>query len=255
MLQTHVHISYVRTFKSVARDIHASSTTAISLDLAGRKLFSLSLEELCKPKLRAMTSLLPKNDEINPQLGWPSPALFPAKALNTASDNVLTSVETASQALIYGANCGYAPLRKHVAEWLASSYHSSKSAINESRICICAGASQTLANVLLRFTDPSYTRNVWMVEPTYFLAYPIFEDCGFVGRLRGVPEDDEGIDIGFLRDSLAEVDKSREATNGLDVPRTKTPEAGYKKIFKHIYCVPTFSNPSGKTMSLRRRTS
>ena len=201
-------------------------------------------------------ALLPKGDEINLQLGWPSPALFPAQALDTASTQILTEdASTAALALIYGPNRGYVPLRQHVADWLGRTYHAVPSnGVSESRVCIAGGASQTLSNILLRFTDPSYTRNVWTVEPTYFLACPIFEDCGFVGRLRGVPEDDEGIDIGFLRERLAEVEKSCEGMNGYDVPRTKTAEAGYPKVYKHvIYCVPTFSNPSGKTMSLRRR--
>ena len=41
-----------------------------------------------------------------------------------------------------------------------------------------------------------------MVSPTYFLACRIFEDSGFHGRLRSVPEDDEGIDITFLKEEL-----------------------------------------------------
>lgn len=202
-----------------------------------------------------MTSLLPTGDNINLQLGWPSPALFPASDLNTASDKVLTDIETTSQALIYGPNRGYIPLRKHIAQWLGSTYHHDKEAVEESRVCVAGGASQNLANVLLRYTDPSYTRNVWMVEPTYFLACPIFEDCGFIGKLRGVPEDEEGIDLEFLRHSLDQAEKERLAKGGEDVPLVKTAAAGYEKIYKHvIYCVPTFSNPSGKTMSLRRRT-
>lgn len=41
---------------------------------------------------------------------------------------------------------------------------------------------------------------------------------------------------------------------GPDVPEFKTPARGYEKIFKHvIYVVPTFSNPSGKIMSLQHR--
>ena len=49
-----------------------------------------------------------------------------------------------------------------------------------------------------------------MVSPTYFLACRIFEDSGFHGKLRSVPEDAEGIDIGFLEDSLRECDHAAE---------------------------------------------
>lgn len=57
------------------------------------------------------------------------------------------------------------------------------------------GASQSIACILQGFTDPSFTRAVWVVAPTYFLAGPIFEDAGFYGRdgrLRGFGEDGEG---------------------------------------------------------------
>ena len=91
-----------------------------------------------------------------------------------------------------------------------------------------------------------------MVVPTYFLACRIFEDAGFHGRLRGVPEDSEGIDICSLRSGLDTAEKQAEA-NGNVAPRLKPPHP-WNKRYKHvIYCVPTFSNPSGRTMSLRRR--
>ncbi|KNG45802.1 putative aminotransferase [Stemphylium lycopersici] len=67
--------------------------------------------------------------------------------------------------------------------------------------------------------------------------------------MKGVPEDDEGLDIEFLRRGLEAAES--KATSGS--PTRKTGER-YKKLYRHIiYCVPTFSNPSAKTMSLRRR--
>jgi DNA-binding transcriptional MocR family regulator len=71
-------------------------------------------------------------------------------------------------------------------------------------ITITGGASQALATVLQGFTDPGYTRAVWVVAPCYFMACPIFEDSGFRGRLRAVPEDEAGVDIGVLERRLKE---------------------------------------------------
>lgn len=91
-----------------------------------------------------------------------------------------------------------------------------------------------------------------MVEPTYFLACPTFEDAGFEGRLRGVPEDEEGIDLEFLRREIEKLDGETEGKANRK-KRLKN-EKNYPKLYRHvIYCVPTFSNPSAKTMSLRRR--
>lgn len=81
-------------------------------------------------------------------------------------------------------------------------FYKPSSEIPAERICVIGGASQNLACILQVFSDPLFTRNVWMVSPTYFLACRIFEDSGFHGRLRSVPEDEDGIDIEYLRKGL-----------------------------------------------------
>lgn len=201
-----------------------------------------------------MTSVLPAGRQINLQLGWPSPHLFPAASLSTSASAVLTDFDASTAALVYGPSRGHALLRSSLAQWLGRMYYRNPDEIPESRVCIAGGASQNLGSILLKFTDSMYTRSVWMVEPTYFLACPIFEDCGLAGKLRGVPEDEEGIDIAFLRAGLARAEDDVLKEGGIDSPRFKTSANGYKKTYKHIiYVVPTFSNPSGKVMSLQRR--
>ncbi|KAL6408369.1 uncharacterized protein AUP68_08226 [Ilyonectria robusta] len=187
-------------------------------------------------------------EQINLQLGWPSPSLFPALELLTSASEVLQSPKKTSAALIYGPDAGYQPLRQAIASWLTSIYLP-KGCISYDRICISNGASANLGNILAKFTEPGYTKRIWMIEPSYFLACPIFTDAGFEGRLRGVPEDDEGLDVEFLRSNLQRVD----AEEHQEAPKLKTgPRYGH--LYKHvIYAVPTFANPSGKTMSLRRR--
>ncbi|KAK1633352.1 aminotransferase [Colletotrichum phormii] len=192
---------------------------------------------------------------INLQLGWPSPRLFAASALLDGATQVLTSESETAAALIYGPHIGHPPLRKSIAEWLSSVYDSE---IDHERISINNGASGNLANVLLKFTDPLYTRKIFMVEPTYFLACPIFEDNGFQGKLAGVPENNtDGLDIAFLRRELAIAEaqavEDAEKFGRPDIPTIKAGKT-YPKIYKYvIYIVPTFSNPSGKTLSLQIR--
>ncbi|CAH0027186.1 unnamed protein product [Clonostachys rhizophaga] len=187
---------------------------------------------------------------INLQLGWPTPSLFPAEDVLEGASRILQSPKKTASALIYGPDAGYVPLRENIAAWLTESYKPSGGIINADRICVSNGASANLGNILSKFTEPGYTRRIWMIEPSYFLACPIFTDSGFAGCLRGVPEDEEGLDIEFLRASIKRVETELDHPTA---PKFKT-GARYKKIYKHIiYAVPTFSNPSGKTMSLRRR--
>lgn len=183
---------------------------------------------------------------INLQLGWPSPRLFPAHQLGIAASTTLSNPKIAREALVYGPDLGYTPLRESIARWLSSFYQPPSGEIPIDRIMITGGASQNLASILQVFSDPNTTKVVWMVEPTYFLACRIFQDAGFSGRLRGVPENDYGLDIEFLRDALSEFEKGCKPN---DVNSEFKPTQDYEKIFRHIlYTTPTFSNPSAKTM-------
>ncbi|KAK7751385.1 Valine--pyruvate aminotransferase [Diatrype stigma] len=167
------------------------------------------------------------------------------------------------------SSSGDGAIRGNASIWETGNYSYSHPP-DPDRITITGGASQSAACVLQSFTDPARTRAVWMVAPCYFLACPIFADAGFVStgggsdsssgvsgsnkRLRAVPEDDEGIDLEFLERGLRAVDAEwEEAEAGRRGGGYKDP-GPYRKIYRHvIYCVPSFANPSGKTMSLARR--
>ncbi|KXJ95646.1 pyridoxal phosphate-dependent transferase [Microdochium bolleyi] len=237
------------------------------------------------------TTMGSEKTPINLHRGWPSTSLLPVEPLKKAAQAALSreAIRTPSSALLYAPDPGLQELREVLAGWLGQFYGAPHSGDDGSttktttkataaaavadQITITGGASQSLANVLASFTDPSYTRAVWMVAPAYFLACPIMADAGFgapTGKMRAVPEDDEGIDLDFLSAGLKRMDQSsheddcdrhQQAENSSNSERTghgqqplyKDPYP-YRKIYRHvIYCVPTFANPSGKTMSLRRR--
>lgn len=156
------------------------------------------------------------SERIDLSAGWPNPTLLPAPELLRSASTVLTDPSIAHPALGYGPDEGHEPLRFHIAAWLESFYQP-RHPISSQRICITGGASQNLACVLAVFTDPVYTRNVWQVDPTYFLAGRMFDDAGFAGRVRAVPEDDEGIDLDFLERGLREAERKATA-EGNDTP-------------------------------------
>ncbi|EGY20509.1 aminotransferase [Verticillium dahliae VdLs.17] len=185
---------------------------------------------------------------INLLRGWPSPSLLPAAALTAAAARALSDPTISVPGLQYAPDPGFQPLREHLAAWLARFYGAAPEADG---ICITGGASQSLANMLASFTDPGFTRAIWMVAPCYFLACPIFEDAGFGGRLRAVPEDDDGANVEVLAQKLQELDEAweRDGRGAKDLKK-----GAHRKLYRHvIYLVPTCANPSGKTLPLRRR--
>ncbi|KAI9935070.1 hypothetical protein MW887_000691 [Aspergillus wentii] len=189
-------------------------------------------------------------DKIDLFQGWPAPAIIPTERLKQAAITSLSNESISSQGCAYGPDEGYLPLRESIATWLTGCYTPTHSVTLE-RICISGGASQNLACVLQVFTDPAQTQCIWLVEPTYHLVFRVFEDAGFSGRLRGISEDADGMDVDALERALDGFDGTIAACD-----KPTKPHRPYRKIYKHIiYLVPTFSNPSGTTMSLPRRES
>ncbi|KAL2070447.1 hypothetical protein VTL71DRAFT_13473 [Oculimacula yallundae] len=182
--------------------------------------------------------------QINLLRGWPNPALLPTQAILKAAQSALSDPSISTPGLLYGPDPGYQPLREEIAKWLGEFYGGEA---DPDRICITGGASQNLACVLQVYTDPLKTK-VWMVAPCYFLACRMFEDAGL--KLRAIEEGSGGIDLVALEMELEKA--SREGEHSKTLKRS-TP---WSKIYSNIiYCVPTFSNPSGKTMSLSTRES
>ncbi|KEQ67311.1 PLP-dependent transferase [Aureobasidium melanogenum CBS 110374] len=189
------------------------------------------------------------SESINLIKGWPSTSLLPTDHLSRAAHKALADTSVAFPGLLYGPDEGYTPLRESLATWLTSFYHPEQPIAKE-RITITGGASQNLACLLQVFTDPAYTRDILFAAPAYMLAFRVFEDNGFSGKMKAVPEDDDGMDMAALRRALEESEKRS--------PENKTlmfkPPRPYAKYYRHIiYCVPTFSNPSSRTLPLDRR--
>jgi hypothetical protein len=59
--------------------------------------------------------------------------------------------------------------------------------------------------ILNTCTDPGYTRAVWVIEPTYYLACRIIDDAGL--KARRVEDGVNGIDFVQFRKDLEEVEK------------------------------------------------
>jgi DNA-binding transcriptional MocR family regulator len=162
----------------------------------------------------------PPPGTINLGIGQPSADLLPASLLRQAADGFLAGARPAD--LNYGERQGDAGFRESLAEFLAPEYEAPVSA---DALFVTAGNSQALDFVCSVFTRPGDT--VICEEPSYFLAFRIFEDHGL--DIVPVPTDGDGMDIAALEATL-----------------TRTKPA-------LVYTIPSYHNPGGQSLSASRR--
>ncbi|MEE9385439.1 MAG: PLP-dependent aminotransferase family protein [Nannocystaceae bacterium] len=163
-----------------------------------------------------------RDDEINLALGQPSPRLLPLDALAKIATRRLT-MGADPLVLQYGAALGTAPFRRDLATFLSARHDTD---IRSEQLLISAGNS--LAMDLL---CPLLLRGGAIVceDPTYFLARDI--PRAHTRSLVGLPVDSEGLRVDLLEARL------RRRTLRVDV----------------VYCIPTYHNPTGVTLSPGRR--
>ena len=153
--------------------------------------------------------------------GNPAPESFPYKDLAPIAEKILS--QAGDFALQYGITEGYAPLIEKVKARLKDKFNIANS---DDDVIITTGGQQGIdlsAKVLINEGDVVITE-----DPSFIGALNAFRSYGAV--LKGVPMDDDGLDLNKLRKVL-------ESNNNV----------------KFIYVIPTFQNPSGVTMSLEKR--
>jgi 2-aminoadipate transaminase len=146
--------------------------------------------------------------------GVPSPDILPVEEL---ADCAKAVIERDGRTILnYGPAGGFAPLRERIA-----GHHG----VEPHQVVITPSSLLAFAFVMRRlFAEGGRA----IVEaPSYDRTILVLREVG--AQVEGVPMDDEGLDLDRL-----------EALVGDGVPRV-------------LYTIPTFQNPSGRTLSLERR--
>lgn len=154
--------------------------------------------------------------------GNPAPEAFPEKEITKISNEILC--QNPIGALQYNYTEGYPPLRDTLKNYMAQKHHSFRP--DQDELIITTGAQQVMdlaTKVLCNEGDV-----VICEAPTFIGSLNTFRSYNTV--LKGVPMDDDGINLEQLEKTLQE-----------------NPNA------KLIYVIPNFQNPSGITMSLEKR--
>jgi len=152
-------------------------------------------------------------DTISLARGVPAPECIPAAEL---ADCARAAIEQDGETVLsYGPVGGYGPLR----EWIGERH-----GVDPARVLVTNGSLQGIAFLADRFAGA----RVLVEVPTYDRPLKLLAARGV--EVSGVAMDDEGLRLDALEQVLA---------------------AGRKPAF--LYTIPTFQNPSGRTLSLERR--
>src|SRR5262245_23289917 len=166
--------------------------------------------------------------------GFVDEAPLPAADFKDAIDHVLARPETARAALQYGTTQGHPPLRQQLLARLAAADGMTPKtmSLTSDDVIITAGSQQLLYLLCEALLDPG---DIVITEaPSYFVYHATLAARGV--RVLGVPMDDEGLSTDALETILKRIDRD-----------------GVLGRLKLIYTVDYFQNPSGLTLSRRRR--
>ncbi|WP_199522464.1 aminotransferase-like domain-containing protein [Geodermatophilus marinus] len=170
--------------------------------------------------VRELLALLDRPEVISFAGGLPAPELFDLDGVRAAYDRVLWGPH-ARRALQYAPSEGDRELRARVAARLTAR----GLLTSGGDLLVTSGSQQGLSLVATALLDPGAT--VLVEDPTYLAALQCFQLAG--ARVVPVPTDEHGMDPDALADAL----------------RRERPAL--------VYLVPTFANPTGRTMPSHRR--
>lgn len=186
--------------------------------------FSNNAKAMKRSEIRELLKLTAKPGIISFAGGLPAPDLFPVEEIKEMARVVME--REGKTALQYGPTEGDTRLREELAKMMQ------KDGVNvtSNNLLIVTSSQQGLDLTGKIFIDPNDV--VMTSRPTYVGAIQAFNTYG--ARMIGIEQDDEGTQTALLE---AEIDK-------LAAKGSKP---------KFIYEIPDFQNPSGITMTLKRR--
>lgn len=153
-------------------------------------------------------------------MGDPSLSLLPLELIRAAAEVRFAPKDPSF--LQYGAEQGDAYFRLALAEFLGKQY---RFPVEFDHLFVTNGISNALDQLCTLFTMPGDT--IFVEEPSYFLALRIFTDHHL--RIVSLQTDQDGLVIESLEEELARFQP------------------------KFLYLIPSFQNPTGMTLSQKRR--
>lgn len=183
--------------------------------------FSDRISTLKGNAIREIFKVLADPDIISFAGGIPTNSLLPTEEIRLITDELLSSKD-GWKVLQYGATEGYPKLIKIACDYVK---RYGIEGIEKDNVLIVSGGQQTIDLVFKSFVNKG--DYVLVENPTYLASLHILKT--YQGKAIGVDAKEDGLDLEDLEKKIIT----------------------YKP--KVLYCVPTFSNPTGKTYSVENR--
>ena len=196
-------------------------TTATRTDSLPTPPLAARLRGVQSSPVREILALTERPGVISFAGGLPAPELFGAPALRAAFDAALARRAVAGRSLQYSTTEGNPALRAAVAARLTARGLPT----HADQLLITSGSQQALTLIATVLLEPGDT--VLVEEPSYLAALQAFQLAG--AAVVPVPCDDDGLDP----DAVAALAERHGA--------------------RLLYTIPTFQNPTGRTLPLERR--
>lgn len=183
--------------------------------------FAEAIDNLKPSAIREILKMSSQPDIIPFSAGNPSAEAFPSTEIAEISNDLLKNEPVL--ALQYSVTEGYKPLRELVKKYMNLEY---SVGTNDDEIIITSGAQQVMSLTAKAFSN--FGDTVICEDPSFIGSLNTFRSCGL--NLVGVPLEEDGINLNALEDAIKNNSRIR-----------------------FLYVIPNFQNPSGVTMSLKKR--
>ena len=171
--------------------------------------------------IREIFKVLVDPTVISLAAGSPDPATFPKDEMAKIAAEIFAN--ESSVALQYGTTEGYQPLRDLTKKRMMEKYNTGT---EDDDLIITTGGQQTISLFTQTMIEAGDT--IICEGPSFVGALNAFRSMG--AKLKSVEMDEEGMRMDKLEEALKTTDR-----------------------VKFIYVIPTFQNPTGRTMSIERR--
>ena len=170
-----------------------------------------------------------EDDMINFDIGQPNNSILPIDWFREACSEI-SSEQISSDFLQYGEMNGNITIRNKLANWLSNKYDNN---ITADQLFMTNGCTGALHLLFSKYSESGDT--ILVDNPSDFLTIDIFEEYGF--DIERIDFNSDGVDIEMMDEKITKLNSDEK----------------YRQGVLFYYTSPTYHNPTGVTISNKKR--